>query len=453
MREQVPAHSVENNPLYATHTIPYTQHYPNTFTNTVVQTTNSTHDRLWTRWNEVQSGKYDCTRLGMKEWNTQEEFTPHIDDVMTACAYKGKVDTRLVHAMTTGTFAQTTGRMAATDVSRQWTEKTIDDKERAVKTFTAFLQATGRLQKFLPEHEVPMTFPMEEERVLCEYAVMRCLAGNGTAAAATMVSHIRTWSRVMKDREFGKGGTNGVKSMTSQVLKGMSRYFDKEKLIEEKRQPLTWHLTKMIYEEGLRTAKENTGVAVAIAFVGLYRMGELTSTRNTPFNHTTDLAEAHIAFLPTFWTATTVTIYIGGSKADQEGIKDAMKPRVLPTGVNTPGRWLRDMIARRHNLPFGEEPTLTSCPLFQNERGGQITQRSVLRHMRSTLEKAGFTKHQQMSYGTHSARIGGATALFRKGATMEVIRELGGWASDAYKLYVRVQREDMLKFSSMMCSE
>ena len=95
--------------------------------------TNSTHDRLWTRWNEVQSGKYDCTRPGMKEWNTQDEFTPHIGDVMTACAYKGKVDTRLVHAMTTGTFAQTTGRMAATDVTRQWTEKTIDDKERAAK--------------------------------------------------------------------------------------------------------------------------------------------------------------------------------------------------------------------------------------------------------------------------------------------------------------------------------
>jgi len=449
----VSAQVADNDPLYATHTKPNNQTHPNTHIHTVVRVTSSTHDKLWNRWNEVRNGHHDQTRLGTKEWGSQIDFTPDTEDVITACAYKGRVDTRLMHAMSTGTFAHTTGRMAATDVTRQWTDKTIEDKERAVTTFKAFLQATGRLRRFFPENEVPMTYPMEEERVLCEYAVMRCLAGNGTAAAATMVSHIRTWSRVLNDREFGKGGTIGRKAMTSQVLKGMSKYFDKEKSIEEKRQPLTWNMVKMIYNEGLRSGKENAGVAVAIAFAGLYRMGEITSTKNAPFNCITDLAEAHVAFTPTFWTATTVTIYIGGSKADQEGVKDALKPRVLPTGVGTPGRWLRNMLAERLNISFGEEPMLTTSPLFQNEKGGQLTQSSVLRHIRSTLECAGYTKTQRMSYGTHSARIGGATALFRKGATMEVIRELGGWASDTYKLYVRVQREDMLKFSSLMCSE
>ena len=99
---------------------------------------------------------------------------------------------------------------------------------------------------------------------------------------------------------------------------------------------------------------------------------------------------------------------------------------------------MRDMLTKRHNIPYREEPMLTTGPLFQNERGGQLTQNSVLRHMRSKLERVGYTKTQQMYYGTHSARIGEVTALFRKGATMEVIRELGGWASDTYKLYVRV---------------
>ena len=419
----------------------------------MVTTTNSTHDKLWSRWNEVRSGTNDTTRLGMKDWSNETIFKPQAEDVIKACMYKGRVDTRLMAAMTTGTFAAVSGRMAASDVARQWADKTIDDKKRAVTTFMAFLNATGRTKKFFPENEVPMTFPMEEERVLCEFAVMRCLAGNGTTAAANMISHIRTWARVMMDREFGKGGTNGAKSMTSQVLKGLATYFDKEKVIEEKRQPLTWQLTKMMYEEGLRSSRENAGVAVAVAFAGLYRMGELTSTANNPFNETTDLAEAHIVFLPTFWTASTVTIYIGGSKADKDGSKDALRPRVLPTGIGTPGRWLRDMIANRHNIPDGEEPILSSQPLFQNERGGQLSQSSVLRHMRSTLEEAGFSKKQRMQYGTHSARIGGATALFRKGATMEVIRELGGWASDAYKLYVRVQREDMLRYSNMMCTD
>jgi hypothetical protein len=40
-------------------------------------------------------------------------------------------------------------------------------------------------------------------------------------------------------------------------------------------------------------------------------------------------------------------------------------------------------------------------------------------------------------YGTHSYRIGGATALFAQGADPTVIRTMGRWSSDIYRLYVR----------------
>ena len=40
-------------------------------------------------------------------------------------------------------------------------------------------------------------------------------------------------------------------------------------------------------------------------------------------------------------------------------------------------------------------------------------------------------------FGTHSLRIGGATALFAQGATPMVIRTMGRWSSDCYRLYVR----------------
>ena len=40
-------------------------------------------------------------------------------------------------------------------------------------------------------------------------------------------------------------------------------------------------------------------------------------------------------------------------------------------------------------------------------------------------------------FGTHSYRITGATALFAAGATETVIRTLGRWSSDLYRLYVR----------------
>ena len=40
-------------------------------------------------------------------------------------------------------------------------------------------------------------------------------------------------------------------------------------------------------------------------------------------------------------------------------------------------------------------------------------------------------------FSTHSLRIGGATALFAAGATETVIRTMGRWSSDIYRLYTR----------------
>ena len=40
-------------------------------------------------------------------------------------------------------------------------------------------------------------------------------------------------------------------------------------------------------------------------------------------------------------------------------------------------------------------------------------------------------------FGSHSYRIGGATALFAAGANETVIRTMGRWSSDLHRLYVR----------------
>ena len=40
-------------------------------------------------------------------------------------------------------------------------------------------------------------------------------------------------------------------------------------------------------------------------------------------------------------------------------------------------------------------------------------------------------------FGAHSLRIGGATALFKAGASQIDIMTMGRWSSDCYRLYVR----------------
>jgi hypothetical protein len=59
---------------------------------------------------------------------------------------------------------------------------------------------------------------------------------------------------------------------------------------------------------------------------------------------------------------------------------------------------------------------------------------------------------ESMECGTHSFRIGGATKLFQLGVTPEIFKHLGGWSSDAYKLYIQIQQQDLMGFARKMCA-
>ena len=50
-------------------------------------------------------------------------------------------------------------------------------------------------------------------------------------------------------------------------------------------------------------------------------------------------------------------------------------------------------------------------------------------------------------FASHSLRIGGATALFAAGADCTVIRTMGRWSSDLYRLYVRACFEKSIEWS------
>ena len=90
--------------------------------------------------------------------------------------------------------------------------------------------------------------------------------------------------------------------------------------------------------------------------------------------------------------------------------------------------------------------------MFQDRNGGQLKRDAVLRFMRATLRKSGMAEQAVMRIGTHSCRIGGATRLFQLGASAEVMKQFGGWVSDAYKAYVRMEQIDLMRFTTAMCS-
>ena len=52
----------------------------------------------------------------------------------------------------------------------------------------------------------------------------------------------------------------------------------------------------------------------------------------------------------------------------------------------------------------------------------------------------------------HSLRIGGATTLIQRGIPDVVVQMLGRWNSDAYRSYVRLDKQYLSEFCAKMCS-
>ena len=91
-----------------------------------------------------------------------------------------------------------------------------------------------------------------------------------------------------------------------------------------------------------------------------------------------------------------------------------------------------------------------ATPLFRNPRTGSILfvdeVRSRLRRCMSAIGLDGST------YGAHSLRIGGATALAWWRAGPSVIQDLGHWRSDAYLRYVRSRRSEVDQWTQRIAS-
>ena len=183
-------------------------------------------------------------------------------------------------------------------------------------------------------------------------------------------------------------------------------------------------------------------------------MGELTATKRA-FNPTKDISEADVEFVPSFWSATSMIINEGPSKADQTGRKRRQNPRIIPVngGTACPTTLVRRTLIERYQLTRELHPVPPFdklAPLFQNQSGGQLTQRQVQSFLKGTLRRAGLPADD---YGTHSFRIGGFNRLFLMEAHIEQIKRIGGWSSDAWKEYVRIQQSDCLSLTRRMLSD
>ena len=88
-------------------------------------------------------------------------------------------------------------------------------------------------------------------------------------------------------------------------------------------------------------------------------------------------------------------------------------------------------------------------PLFRFSDGRPLTHKRFVELVRDGLNRAGINKSE---YCRHSFRIGAATTAAARGVEDCIIKTLGRWKSLAYLQYVRLPREQLTNYSSVLAS-
>ena len=89
-------------------------------------------------------------------------------------------------------------------------------------------------------------------------------------------------------------------------------------------------------------------------------------------------------------------------------------------------------------------------PLFRRARGGPVLASQV----RTLLERAALAVGLPPDrMGTHSLRIGGASALLHAGESIETIKRMGRWVSDSFQRYLWESNEDTRDLATRMVQD
>ena len=231
-------------------------------------------------------------------------------------------------------------------------------------------------------------------------------------------------------REHGVKLAAGLKlERLPQMLKGLRRVFgDPEVKLRRGFAPQALRRAMDLLLDPANPTHANYRAAISIAFQGLLRSAEFCNKDGLKFNPRMHLVRSDIKEL----TLELAIIMMTPCK-NMKQLGGKTSPLVIGGG----GTYI-DAVSELRNLlivdptPPGKEGT---TPLFRDPTTNDaIRYSNVLALLRNMMHAIGENADQ---FGTHSLRIGGATALFACGADETVIRTMGRWSSDIHRLYVR----------------
>lgn len=284
----------------------------------------------------------------------------------------------------------------------------------------------------------PLWAKLEEEwlamRFVCALVKER---GVQPKTAASYFSAVQGWHA----REFGVKLAGGLQlQRLPQMLKGMRRE------IPEKEKKLRRGISAANLRKGMNEVLDpanplhaNVRAAMATAFQGLLRCQEfaVNDSNKARSAESVPLREDLVHF-----TKERMVIMIQPCKNMRH-----LNGKTSPLTIGAGGEMV-DAVAEMRNV-FEVDPTpkerAAETPLFRNPATNKpFTYDEIMKWTRLVVAAAG---ENPDDYGTHSFRIGGATALFAKDANETVIRTMGRWSSDMHRLYTRACFEHVCEWT------
>ena len=216
------------------------------------------------------------------------------------------------------------------------------------------------------------------------------------------------------------------------VLRGIKRLQGNNRRL---RRPITPELLLLFRDKLDLSSYEHSlyWAAFCIAFFGFLRAGELSITPTASRSDCLQLSDLSISCFP---FPHLVRLLIKVSKSDP--FRDT-----CPVVVGRNNSALCPVEALLKYLHFrGGSPG----PPFIFPDGSPLTRDLLNSKIRNLLVSCGVVG----DYMGHSFRIGAATTAARVGLPDHLIKTLGRWSSDAYKLYIRTSELDIAAVSSKL---
>ena len=226
------------------------------------------------------------------------------------------------------------------------------------------------------------------------------------------------------------------------VLRGIKRSEVQQGNGNRERLPISPNILRCIKsiwdEDSSDSDKIMLWAACCIGFFGFLRAGEFTVPGDDAYDPTVHLSHEDIA-VDNPMKPWVVRITIKQSKTDpfRKGVDLYL------------GRTFADLCPVISLLNYLLIANATKGPLFRFKDGRLLTRQRLVSVVKEALQKAGI---DQSKYNGHSFRIGAATTAAAKGMEDSIIKTLGRWSSVAYLQYVKIPREQLASYSSLLCS-